>query len=627
MEYRRDIDGLRALAVIPVILYHAGLPGMDGGFVGVDVFFIISGYLITAILLREMQAGAFSFAAFYERRARRILPALFVVMLVCLPGAWVWMLPYQLLEFSRSLIATSVFGSNVLFWLESGYFEGPATQKPLLHTWSLAVEEQFYILAPMVLALLWRFGRAWLWMGVIALTALSLDMAHRYVWGDVTFSFYMLPTRAWELLAGVLLALYLSRRARPDGRLADMGATLGVMMVLGTMLVMNDSPAWPSPWTLIPVVGTVLILLCARPENLVGRVLGWGPLVGIGLISYSAYLWHYPLFAFARLQADGTPAPLTMAFLAGFTLILAAVSWKLVEQPVRQRRVLKTRGSLCLTGLSFILVFVSVAAVFWQTRGGIMRFPAHQQAWVSTLPEEYDAYLEGSYRHTAVASWKRIKAGDARPVLLLIGDSFSQDVFNAIQESEAFKEYLIIGDYVSAPCQIYKGLEDVSRFRAPKDRRFCANLKRPRMDRVALADVIILAGVWRPWAIERLPETIRNLKLQDTQRLFVLGVKSFPYSLRRDLLPLSLGAVKELRVSPLPEFRNANIKMRDVLGQTGFIDVMKASCGPQERCPLVTSDGALISNDGRHLTQAGARWLGDILFRTTALSEFAAPTD
>ena len=209
MKYRAEIDGLRALAVLPVILFHAGFEWFSGGFVGVDVFFVISGYLITTIIISEMAEGKFSIANFYERRARRILPALFFVMAVSIPFAWLWLTPTDLANFGQSLVAVSTFSSNILFWLESGYFDTSAELKPLLHTWSLAVEEQYYILFPIFLMLTWRLGikRILILLSIIFL--ISLGVAQYGAYHFPTATFFLLPTRGWELLVGVFAAFYL----------------------------------------------------------------------------------------------------------------------------------------------------------------------------------------------------------------------------------------------------------------------------------------------------------------------------------------------------------------------------------------------------------------------------------
>lgn len=206
MKYRPEVDGLRAVAVVPVVLFHAGLPGVSGGFVGVDVFFVISGFLITSILLNDLEAGRFSLVRFYERRARRILPALFFVILCCLPFAWAWMLPQELVAFGKSIAATALFSSNILFWREDGYFAAASELKPLLHTWSLAVEEQYYLFFPVALAVLWRWRKAAVLPGLLLVVLASLAMATYGAQHHPAANFYLLPSRIWELLIGALVA-------------------------------------------------------------------------------------------------------------------------------------------------------------------------------------------------------------------------------------------------------------------------------------------------------------------------------------------------------------------------------------------------------------------------------------
>ena len=335
LPYRREIDGLRAVAVLPVILFHAGFQVFSGGFVGVDVFFVISGYLITSIILREQDEGRFSILAFYERRARRILPALFAVLLACLPFAWAWMLPGQLQDFGESLGAISLFSSNFFFATENGYFARSAELKPLIHTWSLAVEEQFYLIFPLLLLALRRGRLRDVAMVVGGLAVLSLVLSEWALRREPTATFYLLPTRAWELLAGSLLAFWLQRRGRPTGLLSEVGAAAGLAMIVGAILLFDEATPFPGLWALVPVAGSALVILCAGHGNWTGRLLGWRPLVAIGLISYSAYLWHQPLFAFARIRSVLAPETLLMAGLSVLALLLAWGTWRFVEVPFR----------------------------------------------------------------------------------------------------------------------------------------------------------------------------------------------------------------------------------------------------------------------------------------------------
>ncbi|TDL86411.1 acyltransferase family protein [Meridianimarinicoccus aquatilis] len=335
MQYRPEIDGLRTVAVVPVILFHAGLSVFSGGYVGVDIFFVISGYLITGILIRELEQGRFSILRFYERRARRILPALFTVMLACLPFAWIWMLPEQLALFGRSVVSVMFFVSNMLFWRESDYFAADSELNPLLHTWSLAVEEQYYMLFPLMLAVMWRFGRNKTFWLICALSLLSLALSE-YGWRNhANLNFYFAATRAWELFAGSICAFLLSRRGGPWRH--DLLSGAGLAMIVVAIFAYDDSVPFPSVWALLPVVGTALIVTCAAPGTWVARLLSLRGVVAIGLVSYSAYLWHQPLFAFARLRSIGEPSMALMMVLAVVTFGLAWLSWRFIEQPFRVR--------------------------------------------------------------------------------------------------------------------------------------------------------------------------------------------------------------------------------------------------------------------------------------------------
>ena len=339
-DYRPEIDGLRALAVIPVILFHAGFSWFRGGFIGVDVFFVISGYLITTLILSDKEAGKFTVAGFYERRARRILPALFFVMTACLIPAWFWMLPDQLTGFSQSLVAVAAFVSNIYFRNTGGYFDSLAEEKPLLHTWSLGVEEQYYVVFPIVVVLCWRLGRRRLVWIVAAVAIASFGLSEWWSRHDPVANFYLAPSRAWELLLGSLIAFAsfekpLYQRLSP--RQNDLLAGLGLVLVVGSVFYCNESMPFPSAYALPATLGAGLVIGFANTSTLAARLLSLKWIVGVGLISYSAYLWHQPLFAFARILTLNTAEKPVMAMLAALSLPLAFLTWRFVEIPFRRR--------------------------------------------------------------------------------------------------------------------------------------------------------------------------------------------------------------------------------------------------------------------------------------------------
>ncbi len=340
MNYRREIDGLRALAVLPVIFFHAGFQAFSGGFIGVDVFFVISGYLITSIILTEKTSGKFTLINFYERRARRILPALFFIMLVCLPFSWLWLLPSDLNDFSKSLIVVPIFSSNFLFVNQSGYFDTAIELKPLIHTWSLAVEEQYYLLFPIFISFLWY--KCWPWAAriifVVALISLIFSNwgAHNYP----TATFYLLPTRIWELFIGSLVALYLfnhNQNLLSERKTSSVLGIVGLLLIVFSIITFDEGTPFPSLYALTPTIGTALIILFSSQNEWVGKWLGNKLFVGLGLISYSAYLWHQPLFAFARIRSFSVPTTGLLLSLSLLAIFLAYLSWKYVEKPFRDK--------------------------------------------------------------------------------------------------------------------------------------------------------------------------------------------------------------------------------------------------------------------------------------------------
>lgn len=333
--HRPEIDGLRALAIAPVVLHHAAPALLPGGFAGVDVFFVISGYLITGIIAGELAAGRFSLRGFWERRLRRIVPALAAMLLATMVAGWAILTPEHFAQFARALLSASLFASNLHFARGTGYFDSDTGALPLLHTWTLGVEEQFYLLFPLMMLAAWRWNRRAVLPLVVITGLMSLALALWLAPRAPLLAFYLLPTRMWELMLGAACAL-LPRTPRPDGRLAAAGIAL---ILTGFALIAPDTPA-PGPLFLLPTIGTALVLLFASGQTRAGRWLAVPPLVWLGLISFGLYLWHQPLLALVQYVHFGPlPAGLVLSAIAA-SVVLAWLSWRFIEQPVRLRRLL-----------------------------------------------------------------------------------------------------------------------------------------------------------------------------------------------------------------------------------------------------------------------------------------------
>lgn len=371
IKYRSDIDGLRAIAVLPVIFFHVGFPFFSGGYVGVDVFFVISGYLITSIILQGLENDSFSLKGFYINRARRLLPALSFMLAITIPIAFTVMLPANLDAFFRSVIATLFFSSNLYFWRQTNYFSDAAELQPLIHTWSLGIEEQYYLLFPIFLIFLWKRKK------ILIPTAISLVFLLSFVfgtWGPELFNFsratayYLLPTRGWEILLGSISALFLYNKAFTESPLfyqwRSILSLIGFGMIFYAILMFSPSTPYPSAYTLMPTVGTFLIIVFNSKSSFLHKLLSINLLVYVGLLSYSAYLWHQPLIALSRHYLLDFPGITTNLLIVILTFVMAYISYKFVETPLRNKQ--KTSNTRFTRVIGFaitVIIIISISGI------------------------------------------------------------------------------------------------------------------------------------------------------------------------------------------------------------------------------------------------------------------------
>ena len=627
LKYRRDVDGLRAVAVMAVVLYHAGMPAFGGGFVGVDVFFVISGFLITSIIASEIRDGTFSIGRFYERRIRRIFPALFAVVAFSGVVASVLFLPDDFREFGDSIVAATLFVSNIFFWQTSDYFAGPAHLKPLLHTWSLSVEEQFYIVFPAVLWASHRHGRGrWIaWLAPIAVLSFTLS-----VWGAVHkpySTFFLAPARAWELLLGSLVAL----GAFPEIQRRALREALGIgglALIASAVCMFSIETTFPGLNALLPCVGAALIIHAGQyssgkssetASTRVARLLSLRPAVFMGLISYSLYLWHWPLLAFGRYWNGGSLSmPQTTTLLAA-ALALSVVSWKFIEQPFRTRSIRLSQIQIFRAAAAVMLMAAGLGSLAHITNGWAGRYPDYQPPKIAGHDElkSRHCFLGQEQSPADYAGVEACRSGSRNGTKVLVwGDSFAAHLVPGLAGDGAMSVF----QYTAAACPPVLGLEVKRR---PHCRAFNENAL--GLIRDMRPDVVVLSARWAAYmprwlATGQIQATIDRLNKAGTKVIVVGQSPSFDFANPYDFV------YRKGTARAAVNFDRALNQSLSALREAAFFDPLPVFCDKSD-CAL--RDGAdYLFVDGGHYSLAGSARLGlklrPLIDRTTVATELAS---
>lgn len=603
--YRPDIDGLRAVAVLSVVATHLGLAGFAGGFLGVDIFFVISGYLITRNLEASQGRGWRGLADFYTRRMRRTMPALYLVTLATAICAALLLLPGELDDFARSVVATVLFVPNLFFLSETDYFAHAAASKPLLHTWSLGVEEQFYLVAPLIPLALRRLGRRGRGAALLGLLLASLLLCAILQRSAAPAAFFLMPTRLWEFVVGGMIAERVLPPVRSDW-LAEALAAAALVALGGSIYAFSAATAHPGLPTLIPCVATAaLIHVGTGRRTLVGRLLGCRPMAGIGLISYSIYLWHWPMIRFGRLlDLPETPA----ALLAGFGLLigLSTLSWRFVEVPFRapgtfpRRHALRilAPGAALLAGLGFVTVWAH-------------GFPQRFTPAVASVASYYDYANRRDFREGTC--FITSKYGDVRyfdrracltpstgkPNLLVIGDSHGAHLWAGLHA--VFPDWNVMQATASGCKPLLP----------PSGKTYCTDLIRqvmtqdlPRMR--PKPDVILLGSVWGTEDLAPLETTMRELAAGGTH-VIVMGRmpghnEALPTLLARATLEGKASLVRDHQEGAPFDIDRA---FKAALPPDAYFSATDLLC-PHEDCRVYAGPGIPLQFDTDHLTTEGS---------------------
>lgn len=509
LNYRKDIDGLRALAVLPVILYHAGIPLFTGGFIGVDIFFVISGFLITSILLKDFSENKFSLARFYERRCRRILPALTAIVIFCLIIGYFLLMSIGFRALTKSVLWLSFFSSNIFFRSEFGYFDAEANTKPLLHTWSLSVEEQFYVFFPIMLFLGFKYAKKHIGKIFLILALLSLIASYFGLKHDPAGAFYYIHYRAWELALGSILALTLSSSCDDiylpelSKKYREILAAIGLFCILIPVFIYTQKTAFPSLAALPPCLGAFLLIWTnAKNENnnitYVGKFLSLRPVVEIGLLSYSLYLWHWPLLVFGKLYKGEDLSKLESILILLLSFIFSWLSLHFVEKPFREKILLPTQRQILSCSLVALVFTGSLGLAFSQRNSFIYKIKK-----TSALLEDPEP-IEAEERNSKY--WEIIKGGVMafsigdlkKEGMLIIGDSFTNHWINGLEDLNRKNDIAI---HIQATASCPSLIDTTTRacegkFKAPCKQR---NTSLEEIIKKTKVKHVVLASSWRAY--------------------------------------------------------------------------------------------------------------------------------
>jgi len=598
-RYRADIDGLRAVSILLVVAYHAQPWLVRGGFIGVDIFFVISGFLITRIILSEAKAGTFSSLAFYARRVRRIFPALIVVLATTYLIGWIILLPDGFALLGKSTAAGVAFVSNLFQLNQTGYFAPEAAENPLLHLWSLGIEEQFYIFWPLLLVLL--LGSKYRRIRIAAIAAASFGLSLLIFLGFKEWSFYSPLPRAWELLAGGLLASsQIEGVARQSSPLRDnLLSAAGLAAIIGAAAALNKESLFPGAWALLPVLGAVLIIIA--PNSTVNRVLlSSRAMVAIGLISYPLYLWHWPLLSYLGIIRNGVPNAIEIWAVVIVAFILAWLTYRFVEIPLR-------RQPKAVAGLSFALLAVGLAGIATAANSGFpLRFPAEIREIAMLAPQSNDGFGDKCFLEGPGARLDAncIEQGD-KPLLFLWGDSTAAALYPGLKRAEETVPFRLARFAVPGCAPILAASVSCD---GNNDLVFgFVKSSRP--------DIVLLHAMWdRTHNLDRLAATIEQLKALKIPRIVILG----PVPLWKRTLPLALvnayrlTHVIEDRISAGVTGAGSDEQMRSFSQAHGveYISAWRVLCDGNGCLTRVGPTAEeVVTTDIVHLSNAGSKYL------------------
>lgn len=616
-SYRPDIDGLRAIAVCAILLYHVGFIRFGGGFVGVDIFFVISGYLITGQILAANDRGMFSFKSFYDRRIRRLMPAALFTFLATSTAAYVLLIPEQLRDYGASLLSAIFWASNIFFWKSTGYFDLDAHTKPLLHIWSLNVEEQFYLVWPIFLVFFTKRSRIAALIAIATVSFASLKITH-FIAIDRDAVFYLMPFRIFEF--GIGAALAVPRRLWRHWLLNEIAVLYGLYLILYSVHWYIDTMDFPGSSAIRPCLGAALVIY-GGPAKFSGLLLRNPISVWIGRISYSVYLAHWPIIVFYRIVNPGEiPLSAQLAIVAA-SFVCGAVMYFFIETPFRHggsQRWMPSRSKFYTFLVTLVVIIGGAGAYMHLDSGWEWRYPSNMRA-------QMRVNFDKEFAWTNLDRLNQPFTPSADHKMLIVGDSQAGDFLNMLLSVHADMGSEIRTHVIQAECQaiIPRSDDYYATLHSPLN----VNCKRYHKEflasgKIEKADTVVLASNWQPYGLPELSNTIDYFLSHGVKKVFVVGRKD--QGLNGQALLRKYWDVEHIDAISAhfrsDEANNINAELRQNLHNATYIDVMSAVCPSADSCLVLTPDKKVIFSDVVHLTQPGTNFMASILASRGAFS-------
>lgn len=584
MTFRNDINGLRALAVLPVLFFHSHLYGFEGGFLGVDVFFVISGYLISSIILSDLKLNKFSILSFWDKRLRRIFPALLFICLLTTIISFFIMLPYDLKNYGQSVFASVLSANNILLYLTSGYWSLAAEFKPLYHTWSLAVEDQYYFFIPILFLLFHRkFNLIFIVITLLFLSSFLLSFTSE----NKELNFLMITHRMWELLAGSLVAIYLTKNnLKANDKLAFLGLSLILLSYFFPYLISNNQAIY----TLLPIFGVVLIILYSSNESIVGKILSIKPLMFIGTISYSVYLFHMPLLAFLRLTSEGAVEVYIQTAVVLLSIFFGYISWKYIENTFRYKTIISNRIFYSIL-ISLSIFLLLIGFIFHKTYGlqSISKFN------YGTNPQKFSDEPYIYVKKNFITS---------KPKILIIGNSFARDFINMLKMNLDLNKIELILIPEKEPNLAEVDIKSL-------------------LKNADLTISVSSEGMTNEFDKEKTKKLSLNLlnilNTETNGNFYRIGTKNFGFN-NNFIVQKNLTKIPQYNTYINKSSLNAN-ELEKNIWKEKYIDFLSIFKDKNNKIPIFTDKGDFISFDTEHVTKNGATFLGKKLINESKLKE------